>query len=267
MGLDYDAGMMPTIRFKTPGLFVTGTDTEVGKTVVSCGIAWALRQQRRGAKVAVCKPMATGCEKRREGLVNEDAEALAHFSDCRLPLDVINPIRFREPLAPAVAAKQLGVPMPWALLEDAARQIDTYGDALIVEGAGGVMVPLDGEDPKVTWLDSGCFGLPAVVVARAGLGTLNHTAMTVQALRDAGVKVAGVVINGYEGDEALAMSQDPSSPSNPRWIEAMTGAKVLALVPRLAGGVTPSKGVIAPGVLDAVASVDWWRVIGTGTKR
>lgn len=253
--------MLPTIRFNTPGLFVTGTDTEVGKTVIACAIARALCQQRTGSKVAVCKPMATGCEKRREGLVNEDAEALAHFSDCRLPLDVINPVRFREPLAPAVAAKQLGVPTPWGALEDAARQIDAYGDALVVEGAGGVMVPLDADDPKTTWLDLACFGLPAVVVTRAGLGTLNHTAMTVKLLREAGVKVAGVVINGYEPDEAAAMSQDPSLPGNPGWIEQMTGVKVLALVPRVASGVAPGKGQIAPAVLDAVATVDWWRVM------
>ena len=253
--------MPPTIRFNTPGLFVTGTDTEVGKTVIACAIAWALRQQRSGSKVAVCKPMATGCEKRREGLVNEDAEALAHFSDCRLPLDVINPIRFRAPLAPAVAAKQLGVSTPWWVLEDAAGEIDAYGEALIVEGAGGVMVPLDADDPKLTWLETGCFGLPAVVVARAGLGTLNHTAMSVKLLREAGIKVAGVVINGYEPDEAAAMSADPSLPGNPRWIEQMTEAKVLALVPRLEGRVTPSAGSIAQGVLDAVAATDWWRVL------
>lgn len=254
--------MPPTIRFNTPGLFVTGTDTEVGKTVIACAIAWALRQQRTAAKVAVCKPFATGCEKRREGLVNGDAEALAHFSDCRLPLDVINPVRFREPLAPAVAAHQLGLPMPWELLTDAVEQIDAYGEAVVVEGAGGVMVPIDSDDPKVTWLETRCFGLPTVVVARAGLGTLNHTAMTVKLLREAGVTVAGVVVNGYEGDEALAMSDDPSKPSNPRWIEKMTGAKVLALVPRLeSGAVSPQKGAIAQGVLDAVAAVDWWRVL------
>ena len=254
--------MLPTIRFHTPGLFVTGTDTEVGKTVVSCAIAYALRQQRSSAKIAVCKPMATGCEKRREGLVNEDAEALAHFADCRLPLDVINPVRFREPLAPAVAARQLNVPTPWGLLADAAKQIDGYGDALVVEGAGGVMVPLDSEAPKATWLDTGCFGLPAVVVSRAGLGTLNHTALTVKVLKDAGVRVAGVVVNGYEGDEAVAMSQDPSLPGNPRWIEQMTGTKVLALVPRMEGQVSPRKGTIASEVLEAVGCVDWWGVIG-----
>lgn len=254
------------IAFTKPGLFVTGTDTGVGKTVVACAIAAALRQQRPGARVGVCKPFATGCRKERGGLVNEDAEALAHFSDCRQPLDVINPIRFREPLAPAVAAQQLGESMDWPALDAAVREIDRANDVVVAEGAGGVMVPLDPDGPKVTWLDTGCFGLPAVVVARAGLGTLNHTAMTVRVLLDAGIAIAGVVLNGFEPDEAVAMADDPSRPGNPRWIERMTGAKILALVPRLAeADVRPARGHLAPAALDAVAAVDWWRWVGPRT--
>lgn len=250
---------MPT----TPGLFITGTDTGVGKTVVACAIAASLRVQRLGSEVAVFKPYATGCRKERGELVNEDAEALAHFADCRLPLDVINPVRYREPLAPAVAAQQSGTPADLGALTASLKRVDAYGQALIIEGAGGVMVPLDAANPRLTWLDTRCFGLPAVVVARAGLGTLNHTAMTVKVLRDAGVKVAGVVINGYEPDEAVAMSDDPSRPGNPRWIERMTGVKVLALAPRLSEKeVRPAEGVIGSALLGAVGSVDWWRVLG-----
>jgi dethiobiotin synthetase len=250
----------------TPGLFITGTDTGVGKTVVACAIAHALRIQRPNAKVAVLKPFATGCRKERGGLVNDDAEALAHFADCRLPLDVINPIRFRAPLAPAVAAEQLGKPIEVELLDSALRQADAYGDALIIEGAGGAMVPLTPEHPKLTWLDTRGFGLPAVVVARPDLGTLNHTAMTVKVLRDSGIEVAGVVVNGYEPDEAVAMADDPARPDNPRWIAKMAGAKVLALVPRVdARQVQAHEGAIAPAVLDAVAAAtDWWRVLGGG---
>ncbi|MFN3168269.1 MAG: dethiobiotin synthase [Phycisphaeraceae bacterium] len=250
----------------TPGLFITGTDTGVGKTVIACAIAHALRIQRPQAGVAVLKPFATGCRKERGGLVNDDAEALAHFADCRLPLDVINPIRFRAPLAPAVAAEQLGRPIDVELLDSALRQADAYGDALIIEGAGGAMVPLSPEHPRLTWLDTRGFGLPAVVVARPNLGTLSHTAMTVKVLRDAGIKVAGVVVNGYEPDEAVAMADDPSRPDNPRWIAKMTGAKLLALVPRVAADrVQPQQGEIAPSVLDVVAAAaDWWRVLGTG---
>lgn len=251
------------LRFKTPGLFVTGTDTGVGKTVIACAIAAALRAQRPGARVAACKPFATGCRKEREGLVNDDAEALAHFADCRLPLDVINPIRFRAPLSPAAAAEQQGTPIDWDELHRCAAQLDAYGDAVVVEGAGGVMVPLDPDRPTMTWLDTKLFGLPAVVVARSGLGTLNHTAMSVRLLKDAGIKVAGVVMNGYEPDEAVAMAQDPSRPGNRRWIEAMTGVRVLALVPRLPEDqVVPDQGRIAPAVLQAVATADWWRMAG-----
>lgn len=255
--------MLPRLRLTSPGLFVTGTDTAVGKTVVACAIAHALRQQRGGAKVAAFKPFATGCRRDRGGLVNEDAEALAHFSDCRLPLDVINPVRFRAPLAPAMAAQQLGKAIDWDEVASSAAQLDDYGDAIVVEGAGGAMVPLDPAYPKATWLDLDCFGLPTVVVARAGLGTLNHTAMTVRVLKDAGVRVAGVVINGFEADEAVAMGQDPSLPSNPKWIEAMTGAKVLALLPRLdESRVRPAEGAIDPSLLDAAAAVDWWGIAG-----
>lgn len=258
----YDAAMLDAMRFTRPGVFVTGTDTGVGKTVVSCAIAGALGSQRPGARVGVMKPFATGCRKERGGLVNDDAEALAHFSDCRLPLDVINPVRYREALAPAVAAQQRREPIPWSALEAAVGEIDGYSDAVVVEGAGGVMVPLDPDRPRATWLDTGCFGLPTVVVARAGLGTLNHTAMTVRVLRDAGIKVAGVVVNGYEPDEAAAMSDDPSRPGNPGWIEAMTGARVLALVPRVgASEARPAAGVLSVAVLESVMSVDWWGVV------
>ena len=85
-------GMWTAPKLNVPGLLITGTDTEIGKTVISCAIAHCLKT--RGHTVGVCKPFASGCRKEREGLVNDDAEALAHFADCREPLDVINPIRF-----------------------------------------------------------------------------------------------------------------------------------------------------------------------------
>lgn len=254
--------MQHPITFQTPGLFVTGTDTGVGKTVIACAIAAALHRQRVGSRVGVLKPFATGCRKERGGLIHDDAEALAHFADCRLPLDVVNPIRFRQPLAPAVAAQELGRPIDWEALGRAVGQVDSYGDAVVVEGAGGVMVPLDPAYPRATWLETRCFGLGAVVVTRPGLGTLNHTALTVAALRGAGVPLVGLVVNGYEPDEAVAMSDDPSRPGNPRWMQMMTGAKVLALVPRVTGeAVDPSRGELPRAVLDAVAPVDWWGVV------
>src|SRR3954452_9825000 len=121
-----------------PGLFITGTDTGVGKTVVAGAIAdWFRRRHRR---VGVLKPIATGCEHRREGLVSEDAEFLAHCADARFPLDVICPVRYAEPLAPSVAAERARQPVDWDAVQRSLRSIEAGSDVMIVEGVGGVRV-------------------------------------------------------------------------------------------------------------------------------
>src|SRR5918998_664665 len=104
-----------------PGLFVTGTDTGVGKTLVAGAIADWFR--RRDNRVGVLKPIATGCVHRREGLVSEDAEFLAHCADARFPLDVICPQRYAEPLAPSVAAERAGRPVEWEAVQRSLRMI------------------------------------------------------------------------------------------------------------------------------------------------
>lgn len=244
------------LRLRCPGIFVTGTDTGVGKTVVSCAIAWSLRRQGV-ARVGVCKIMATGCRREREGLVSEDAEALAHFADCRFPLDIINPIRLVTPAAPAAAAEIEGVAIDRAELARSLRVLDGGSDALVLEGVGGLLVPVDPAKSNVTVLDViRAVGYPVVVVCRAGLGTLNHTAMTVRLLRDSGCRVAGLVMNGYEPD--TARHTDPSMASNRLWLERMTGAPMLAVLPRIeAGVVEPSKGELPAALLDAAGLVYW----------
>ncbi|HZK82879.1 MAG TPA: dethiobiotin synthase, partial [Humisphaera sp.] len=124
-----------------PGLFVTATDTEVGKTVIAAAIGNWFR--RRGFRVGVCKPVATGCKHVREGLVSEDAELLAHCANAAAPLDVICPQRFSLALAPAVAARREGRPMDWEAIQQALNEIAAQSDVMIVEGVGGVMVPMD----------------------------------------------------------------------------------------------------------------------------
>ncbi len=147
------AADLPLPLLRSPGLFVTGTDTGVGKTLVTCAIAAALRRQRPSWRLGVSKPFSTGCRRDREGLVNPDAEALAHFADCRLPLATINPIRFIPPLAPAVAAEQVGGKVDWPLLAQSLEELDEHSDALLIEGVGGLMVPLDPQRPRLTVLD------------------------------------------------------------------------------------------------------------------
>lgn len=250
------------LDLQSPGLFITGTDTGVGKTVVTCAIAAALRKQQPGITVGVSKPFSSDCRRDREGLVNEDAEALAHFADCRLPLATINPIRFAPPLAPAVAAEQAGVPIDWQALARSFHELDQHNDALLIEGVGGLMVPLDPANPKLTVLDLiQAIGYPVVIVARSLLGTLNHTAMTVKLLQDANCPIAGIVINGYDADAAA--SDDPSIATNRQWIQRMTGLPVLATVPRMKDDlVQPAAATLADDVLDAVALTHWPTVLG-----
>jgi dethiobiotin synthetase len=227
-----------------PGLFITATDTGVGKTVVAAAIAGWFRH--RGKRVGVCKIAATGCVHRREGLVSEDAELLAHHADSRFPLDVICPIRYTEPLAPAVAAERAGVPLDWSLLQTSLDAMSAQSDVMIVEGVGGVMVPMDDRHTVLNvarWLR-----LPTIVVARPGLGTINHTLLTVNALRSAGVSVAGAVINRYP-----THTPDAAQETNPAAIEKWGQLPVLCRVPD-----EPFAPPDLPvGVMEAIGRVDW----------
>jgi len=232
---------------KLPTLFVTATDTEVGKTVIAGAIADWFR--RRGARVAVLKPVATGCVHRREGLVSEDAEFLAHCGDVRFPLDVICPNRYAEPLSPNVAAERAGVPMDWDAVQ---RSIDlmSTADVLIVEGVGGVMAPVDVKHTVLDlaqWLDA-----PTVIVTRPGLGTINHTSLTASALRSVDVRVAGVVVNRYPADRASVAEE-----TNLRQIEKWARSPVLAVVPDAKVGPGLPADIVAP-----IGTVDWATIVG-----
>jgi len=236
-----------SIKLNKPGLFITATDTEVGKTVVTCAIAAVLKQ--RGQTVGVCKPIASGCRKDREGLVNEDAEALAHFADSNFPLATVNPVRYREPLAPAVAAEREQRPVDDEAIAFALQRIDAGCDINLVEGIGGLMVPID---EKHTVLDLAiAIGYPVVVVTRGDLGTLNHTALTCAAIRNAGLRLAGLVINRYHAD-----TTDIAEATNPQWLARQNNTKVLATIPE-APGVAPQKAQLPPAVVEAAGMCNW----------
>jgi len=228
-----------------PGLFITGTDTGVGKTVIAGAIAdWFVG---RKATVAVCKPCATGCVHRREGLVSEDAEFLAHCADTRHPLDMVCPQRYADPLAPAVAAERAGSPLDWTAIDRAIAMMTDGADVLIVEGVGGIGVPMDAKHSvadMAAWL-----GLPVVIVARAGLGTINHTLLTVQAMRTMKIPIAGVVINRYPA-ETPGLAEE----TNPRAIEKWGKVPVLCMAPESRGPIGPN---IPAEIIAAIDPVDW----------
>jgi dethiobiotin synthetase len=234
-------------RIAIPGLFITGTDTGVGKTVVAAAIADYFR--RRQARVGVCKIAATGCVRRREGLVSEDAEFLAHCADSPFPLDVICPQRYAESLAPAVAAERAKQPLEWPAIQRSLDTICAASDVIIVEGVGGLMVPMDKQSTVLDvarWLD-----LPTVVVARPALGTINHTLLTVNALRAAKVPVVGVVINRYPAE-----NPDVAAETGPRAIERWGKVSVLCLTPE----ETFKAPTLPEGVVAAIDAVDWGRL-------
>jgi dethiobiotin synthetase len=193
------------------GLFVTGTDTGVGKTLVTAAVALALRS--RGVDAGVVKPVQTG-----EG----DAPTLKALVGLEEELDEIAPFSYRAPLAPLVAARLEGRAPDLNEVADRVRGLAARHELTIVEGVGGLLVPV-GDGWTVADLAAD-LGLPVLVVARAGLGTLNHTLLTLAEARRRGLEVTGVVLNGR---------RDESSETNPGLIESFGDAPVLARVPWL----------------------------------
>lgn len=183
-------------------LLVTGTDTGVGKTVVAAALVMALRAN--GVRALGFKPAQTGYEEGRES----DADVLARASGERTPL-AVPLLELDEPLAPAVAADRAGTLVPAADIESRVELLQRGGYSLVIEGAGGVMVPLVW---GYTVLDlAERFQLEAIIVGRAGLGTLNHVAMTEAMLRSRHIPVRGIVLNGRRPTPDLAESTNPSA--------------------------------------------------------
>jgi len=203
------------------GIFVTGTDTGVGKTFVSAGIARALRV--RGIGVGVMKPAETGCRSRGGKLIPADAIALMRSAEAADPLDLVNPYRFLPPLAPMVAAQQEGRTIETRKIKEAFRLLKKKHEFLIVEGAGGIMVPLTS---RTSYLDLAAeLRLPVLIIARPGLGTINHTLLTIMALHARRVPIAGTVFN-----HSTDGRQGRAERTNPSIIERLSGVPVLGQV-------------------------------------
>ncbi|MEM1098294.1 MAG: dethiobiotin synthase [Planctomycetota bacterium] len=247
-----------------PGLFITGTDTGVGKTVVACGIMSALRQRASGHRLRLgpCKPFATGCREGRDGPVQEDVQALLRFSETRAAVTTVCPQAFRQPAAPAAAAHAEGRDVDWEAVGTALHELDLAHDALVIEGVGGVLVPLDPKQPRYTVREMiRAIGYPTLVVCRAELGTLNHTVLTVEALERGGCRVVGLVMNHTAADPSEA--DDPTIATNAHWLERMTGVKVLCRVPRgRDSAMQLEHGRMDPAVQHAISACHWGDLFG-----
>ena len=227
--------------------FLTGTDTEIGKTFVTCALL--LRAGQLGLTAAGIKPVAAGTDAAGR---NEDVERIRAASNVELPTDVINPYRFAPAIAPHLAAAEAGVSIDFARIAAACASARQWADLVIVEGVGGFRVPLgvdrrpgalelwapspsgrDGADLAVT------LALPVILVVGLRLGCINHALLTAEAIAARGLTLAGWVANRIDPDMARA-------DDNIDTLSEHLGAPLLGSVPRVTGGLAA----------DAVACLD-----------
>lgn len=215
-------------------IFIAGTDTGVGKTIITGAITAALCAE--GCNVGVWKPVQSGAI---IGDGNSDAERLIQYSGLNevTPAEIA-PYSFRTPLAPMLAAKAEDVRLTTVALYEAGKSLFQRFDALLVEGAGGIAVPLTEDALVVDWIAE--FNMKVLIVARSGLGTINHTLLTAAMLRHKGIDIIGVILNdgartagwSVQQDEQ-DMNSDPSMTSNGQMIEWYGGVKILGSFPLL----------------------------------
>jgi dethiobiotin synthetase len=178
-------------RVSTQGFFVTGTDTGVGKTLIACALLHALGA--RGLRVIGMKPVAAGAQRQHGRLVNDDVTALKAASNVRAPNELVNPYCFEAPIAPHIAAANAGVSIDRNRLRAAYAALSAKAQCVIVEGAGGILVPL-GADFDTAELAAD-LGLPVILVVGMRLGCLNHALLTAAAIHRVGLPLACWVAN------------------------------------------------------------------------
>ncbi len=198
-------------------VFITATDTGVGKTTISAAVSSILKKEKNS--VGYFKPVETGCRKRCEDatllseITGQNAEEILAYS-------------FKEPVAPLVAERLENKKISLEKIKKQFKELKSKYEYLIVEGAGGVLVPITKINDRIyTYLDLiKEFDIPVLIVSRAGLGTINHTALTVKVLIENDIKVNGIVMNFF------SKNPDIAEKTNPKIIEEMTGIPVLAKV-------------------------------------
>lgn len=213
--------MKPSV-LRERGIFVTGTDTGVGKTLVAAGIASLL--QSTGMDVGVMKPVATGGKRLSEKLVSEDAILMMEAARSKDAYSLINPVCLPSLMAPIVASKVDRLHVEWETIWSAYKTLRQRHKHLIVEGVGGLLVPIT---------DSLCVAdmahkmkLPVLIVSRPTLGTINHTLLTIEVARKRRLRIKGVIFNSTRmGSDTLMVD------TNKAEIERHSGVPVIATIP------------------------------------
>ncbi|BEQ14385.1 dethiobiotin synthase [Desulfoferula mesophila] len=207
------------------GVVVVGTDTDAGKTMVSAALVAGLRQA--GVPAGYLKPLASECAMGPGGPMSPDVALLHRLVGLEEPLSSLNPVCLRAPLSPLAAAREEGVELSLAASVAACREFLAGQEFGVIEGVGGLLVPIA---PGATFRELAVeLGLPVVVAARPGLGTINHTLLTIQALRQADLNVLGFVFSFTQP----ADPGDPSIKENHALIHEYSGTPFMGALPYL----------------------------------
>lgn len=179
--------------------FITGTDTDVGKTICTKALLQAAKAQ--GVKTLAYKPIAAGCEQTEEGLRNEDALILQNNCTMNLDYDAVNPISFEQPIAPHIAALEVDQAISLSMIDDGLNYLQQQQpDYLLVEGAGGWHLPINHQVLLSDWVSDK--KLPVILVVGLKLGCLNHALLTAKAIEQSGLKITGWIANHLQPDMA-----------------------------------------------------------------
>lgn len=209
-----------------PGIFITGTDTGVGKTRVSAALLLALRAM--GLSAVGMKPVASGCHRENGAMRNEDAVLLQRHSSVGMPYELVNPYAFEPPIAPHLAAAQAGLTVDFERIRACFAQLGERAGCVVVEGAGGWEAPLT-DTANVSDL-ARMLGLPVILVVGLRLGCLNHAILTARAIEQAGLPFAGWVANTL--DETMPFREE-----NVATLRQRLSAPCLAVLPH--GALSP----------------------------
>jgi len=201
------------------GYFITGTDTGVGKTFIACGLARAFREMK--LSVGVMKPVETGCCVRKGALIPTDALMLIEAASSADPLDVVNPYRFKTPVAPNIAARLERKRIILAKIEKSFKTIAAGHDVTLVEGAGGILSPITNDMSNADLARH--LGLPVIIVVPSRLGAVNQALLAIEAARTRGLVIVAVVLNDMDGRRG----QDASLRYNIAEIERLGRVRVV----------------------------------------
>lgn len=222
-------------------IFVTGTDTGCGKTTVGRAICAALR--RRGLATAAFKPIETGCAAREAGpRVAADAEALALAAGCDLPPDLLCPVRLAMPASPERAASAEGLELELERISTAWLEVRRAARFVVAEGAGGLLVPITATATMAEL--AARLDLPVLIVARDALGTVNHTLLTIEAVRTRGLRLAGVAFSSPAAPGAEPLDNAAAIAAHGG------GVRLLGALPHLPGADDATLAAAAEAHLD-----------------